>query len=72
MKFNDQVYFTPRKLQHLKLEEEIPNFSCITEMKVEDLAKEGNPQIYMLCGAGGRSTLRILRHGLAVTELAST
>lgn len=43
MKYNDQVYFTPRNLKHLKLSEEFANFSCITEMKVEDLAKEGNP-----------------------------
>lgn len=26
----------------------------------------------MLCGAGSRSTLRILRHGLAIAELASS
>jgi splicing factor 3B subunit 3 len=26
----------------------------------------------MLCGAGNRSTLRVLRHGLAVVELASS
>lgn len=31
---------------------------------------EGNPQIYALCAAGERSTLRRLKHGLAVNELA--
>ena len=35
-----------------------------------DLAREGSPQIFALCGRGARSTLRILRHGLEVTEMA--
>jgi len=31
---------------------------------------EDTPQIYALCGRGSRSTMRILRHGLEVTEMA--
>jgi hypothetical protein len=30
MKHNDLVYFTPRKLSHLKLHDEMKNYSCIT------------------------------------------
>eukprot|EP00331_Platyophrya_macrostoma_P014712 CAMPEP_0176466066 /NCGR_PEP_ID=MMETSP0127-20121128/37668_1 /TAXON_ID=938130 /ORGANISM="Platyophrya macrostoma, Strain WH" /LENGTH=347 /DNA_ID=CAMNT_0017859157 /DNA_START=152 /DNA_END=1191 /DNA_ORIENTATION=- len=41
-------------------------------MKVDDLTGEGNPQIYTLVGGGSRSTLRVLRHGLAVNEMASS
>ena len=67
MKSNDITYFTPRKLLHLKLFDEIRNYSCITQLHVADLINEGNPQIYTLCAAGSRSTLRILRHGLGVT-----
>jgi len=44
--------------------------ATITDIKVQDLNNEGNSQIYTLCAAGHRSTLRILRHGLAVSELA--
>lgn len=41
---------------------------------MDDLAGVGNGanQLYTLCGRGVRSTLRILRHGLAVEETANT
>lgn len=34
------------------------------------LANEDTPQLYMACGRGPRSTLRVLRHGLEVSEMA--
>lgn len=34
------------------------------------LAAEDTPQLYMACGRGSRSTLRVLRHGLEVSEMA--
>jgi splicing factor 3B subunit 3 len=34
------------------------------------LANEDAPQIYALCGRGPRSTLRVLRNGLEVAEMA--
>jgi len=37
---------------------------------VLDLLREDTPQLYALCGRGPQSTLRILRHGLALSELA--
>lgn len=39
-------------------------------MQVENLLHEEIPQVYALCGRGSRSTLRVLRPGLAVTEMA--
>lgn len=30
----------------------------------------GTPQVLSLCGRGARSSLRVLRHGLAVSEMA--
>ena len=33
-------------------------------------ANEDTPQLYAACGRGPRSTLRVLRHGLEVTEMA--
>ena len=32
--------------------------------------KEEIPQLYVMCGRGARSTLRVLRPGLAATEIA--
>ena len=37
---------------------------------MEDLTGEGNPQIYVSCAANHRSSLRVLRHGLAISEMA--
>ncbi len=71
MKLEDKVTFNPRALKNLALIEEIPSLSCINDMIVEDLVDEGAPQLYMLCGRGSRSTLRVLRHGLQVTEMAN-
>lgn len=34
--------------------------------KIADLAAEDTPQLYVACGRGPRSTLRVLRHGLEV------
>jgi hypothetical protein len=48
----------------------IDNMAVITDIKVADLTNEGNSQIYTLCAANHRSTIRVLRHGLAVSEMA--
>lgn len=38
--------------------------------RVADLAGEDTPQVYLACGRGPRSSLRALRHGLEVAEMA--
>ena len=35
-----------------------------------NLLNEETAQLYALCGRGPRSSLRVLRHGLAVAEMA--
>lgn len=40
------------------------------KLQVADLANEDTPQLYIACGRGPRSTLRVLRHGLEVSEMA--
>jgi splicing factor 3B subunit 3 len=72
MSLEHTVYFLPRLYRNLELFQEMENLTCITDTKIEDLTGEGNPQIYTLCAAGTRSSLRILRHGLGVTEIASS
>jgi len=66
-----EVYFWPRKLMNLNKLEEWENMACIADTKVDDLLDEGCNQIYNLCAAGNRSSLRILKHGVAVNEMAA-
>uniref|UniRef100_A0A8D8RL10 Splicing factor 3B subunit 3 n=2 Tax=Cacopsylla melanoneura TaxID=428564 RepID=A0A8D8RL10_9HEMI len=66
----DTFFFAPRSLRNLVLVDEMQSLSPILDCKVADLAKEDTPQLYMTCGRGPRSTLRVLRHGLEVSEMA--
>lgn len=63
-------HFKPRALKNLFLVDDVDSLSPVLDAKVLDLAGEETPQIYCLCGRGPRSTLRTLRHGLAVAEMA--
>lgn len=42
----------------------------VQPLQVANLLNEEIPQVFTLCGRGPRSTLRLLRPGLAVTEMA--
>ena len=65
--------FTPaEKLKNLAVVDSLESLAPVTGMYVADLANEDAAQIYTLCGRGGRSSLRILRHGLQVSEEASS
>ncbi|XP_026816717.1 splicing factor 3B subunit 3-like [Rhopalosiphum maidis] len=66
----DTFFFAPRQLRNLVLVDEMDSLSPIMACQVADLAAEDTPQLYMACGRGSRSTLRVLRHGLEVSELA--
>ncbi|KAK9916752.1 hypothetical protein WJX75_006568 [Coccomyxa subellipsoidea] len=64
------VFFDPRPLRNLRLVDEVDSMSPIMDFKVANLLKEEIPQLYVMCGRGARSTLRVLRPGLAATEIA--
>lgn len=64
------VFFDPRPLSNLEALDRMDSLAPILDMKVANLAGEEIPQIYAACGRGSRSTLRVLRPGLAVTEMA--
>ncbi|GAB4816845.1 hypothetical protein N2152v2_003891 [Parachlorella kessleri] len=64
------VFFEPRPLANLELIDRMESLCPILDMKVANLLGEEIPQIYAACGRGARSTLRVLRPGLAVTEMA--
>jgi splicing factor 3B subunit 3 len=63
--------FVPSQLQNLRRVFAMENPAPTTGIMVGELAgNEVSPQIYTLTGRGPRSTVRILRHGASVTELA--
>lgn len=66
----DTFFFAPRPLRNLVLVDELESLCPILSCQVADLAAEETPQLYMLCGRGPRSSLRVLRHGLEVSEMA--
>ena len=56
--------------KNLRLVDAGGSVAPVTDMRVADLSNEGTPQIYTTCGRGSRSTLRVLRHGLGMAEIA--
>ena len=63
--------FVPTCLKNLRKVATLDNPSPTTGVLVGELAgNEVSPQIYTLAGKGPTSSLRILRHGASVTELA--
>ncbi|KAK3409052.1 spliceosome-associated protein 130 A [Eucalyptus grandis] len=64
------VFFQPRGLKNLVRIDQVESLMPIMDMKVENLFEEETPQIFTLCGRGPRSSLRILRPGLAISEMA--
>ncbi|XP_063828077.1 splicing factor 3B subunit 3 isoform X1 [Ostrinia nubilalis] len=66
----DTFFFAPRPLRNLVLVDELDSLSPILGCHVADLAGEDTPQVYLACGRGPRSSIRALRHGLEVAEMA--
>ncbi|XP_046397462.1 splicing factor 3B subunit 3 isoform X1 [Ischnura elegans] len=66
----DTFFFAPRPLRNLVPVDEMDSLSPILACQVADLANEDTPQLYLLCGRGPRSSVRVLRHGLEVSEMA--
>ncbi|RYH29490.1 hypothetical protein EON65_08340 [archaeon] len=64
------LFTATRKLQNFIVIDENPSLSPITDMVVDDILGEGAPQLYALCGNNNRSTLRTLRRGISVSEVA--
>ncbi|KAF6148902.1 hypothetical protein GIB67_014273 [Kingdonia uniflora] len=66
----EPVFFNPRGLKNLFRIDQVESLMPIMDMKIANLFDEETPQIFTLCGRGPRSSLRILRPGLAVSEMA--
>ncbi|XP_078444050.1 spliceosome-associated protein 130 A [Wolffia australiana] len=64
------VFFQPRPLKNLLRIDQVESLMPIMDLKVFNLFEEETPQVFALCGRGPRSSLRILRPGLAISEMA--
>lgn len=63
---DETFFFEARALKNLVLVDELDSLSPIISCQIADLADEDTPQLYVACGRGPRSTMRVLRHGLEV------
>jgi splicing factor 3B subunit 3 len=66
----ETFFYETRGLQNLILIDQINSLCPMISSYIGDLANEDAPQIYAFCGRGPRSTLRVLRNGLEVSEMA--
>merc|ERR1711920_86307 len=64
----EPLLFTPTKLKNLEIVDEISSLSPILDMKVDNILAEDTPQLFIACGKGSKSTLRLLRYGISVLE----
>jgi splicing factor 3B subunit 3 len=69
---DNTILFNPREMKNLLLCDEIFSLGCVTDFVVNDLSNEGNMKIYALCGKSSRSTLRVIKQGLSITDIANT
>ena len=68
----EPVYFYPRNTENLALFESVDSMNPLVDCKVANLNDEDAPQIYSVSGNGARSTFRMLKHGLQVTEIVAS
>lgn len=64
--------FEPRKQTNLAPVDEMQSLAPALGMLVANATGEETPQLYSLCGRARRSTLRSLRYGLGVSQLAAS
>jgi splicing factor 3B subunit 3 len=67
-----KVFKASSKLQNLVMTDDVNSLAPITDMLVEDFNNDGSPHIFTLCGKGNRSTLRVLKRGVSITEVAKS
>ncbi|KFM25355.1 Splicing factor 3B subunit 3 [Auxenochlorella protothecoides] len=65
-----RVFFDPRPLTNLDPIDSLESLAPILDLKLANLANEEIPQLYAACGRGCRSSLRVLRPGLGIAEMA--
>ncbi|KAK4147046.1 CPSF A subunit region-domain-containing protein [Dichotomopilus funicola] len=66
------VYFHPRPLENLVLVESLDSMNPLIDCKIANLTEDDAPQIYSVCGNRARSTFRMLKYGLEVSEIVAS
>jgi len=64
------VELEPRPLRNLLHVDDIDSLCPIIDSKLLELDRSSPPVLAALCGRSARSTLRLVQHGLAVSEMA--
>uniref|UniRef100_A0A7S0PY64 DNA damage-binding protein 1 n=1 Tax=Coccolithus braarudii TaxID=221442 RepID=A0A7S0PY64_9EUKA len=64
------VELQPQPLRNLLHVDDIDSLCPLIDAKLLDLERGAPPTLAALCGRSARSTLRMVQHGLAVTEMA--
>ncbi|MEN2497921.1 MAG: Splicing factor 3B subunit 3, partial [Marteilia pararefringens] len=65
-----KFFFTPSQLTNLQLIDTLTSLSPLIDYRLQTFAGCDTPQIVCLSGRGPNSSLRILKHGLEVQEIA--
>ena len=70
----EKVTFVPSPMmKNMQIIDTLPSICGATNVMVGEYATgESAPQIYAFCGRGQRSSVRVMRHGAAITELAQS
>jgi splicing factor 3B subunit 3 len=68
----EPVYFHPRPLDNLSLVESVNSMNPLIGIKAINLTDDDAPQLYAICGTGARSSFRMLKHGLDVSEIVES
>ncbi len=69
---SDPAYFHARPLVNLALVQSVDSANPLMDCKVANLLDEDAPQIYSICGSGARSSFKVLKHGLSISEIVES
>ena len=64
------VEIEPRPLRNLLLVDDVDSLCPLLDCKALEIERGAPPALVSLCGRSARSTLRVVQHGLAVSEMA--
>ncbi|KAK0426014.1 hypothetical protein QR680_009503 [Steinernema hermaphroditum] len=66
----ETFFYGVRDFQNLVYVDRMTSLAPLISSHVDDLLHEDAPQVYTLCGRGPRSSMKVLRNGLEVGEMA--
>ena len=68
----EPAYFHARPLVNLALVQSVDSANPLMDCKVTNLLEDDAPQIYSICGSGARSSFKVLKHGLSISEIVES